>query len=450
MKITLINPFITSSQRYGRNISVIGGHQAPLGLCYLAAFLKKNGFEVSLIDAEKDRLDNSAIINRIKTFMPDAIGITSTTVAFNRAHLTVTDIKLFNADIPIIIGGPHVTANPYKTLSSECFDYGIMKEGEITLCELLKALKDGSSIRGTQGIIYRENGKVIINPPRPYIKDLDFLPFPARHLLPEIKKYLPPLGCYIKKPVISMITSRGCPYECIFCDNNVFGRFVRYHSPEYVVGEIESAIELYGAKEIFFLDDTFTINEERVKKILFLLKEKKLKIKWSCMTNVKNLTKELLSEMKNAGCWQIAVGVESGNQKVLDFIKKKINLDEVKNAVKWSRELGIYVKGFFMLGHPIDTIETINETINFAKSSPFDDVVVTIATPMPGTEFYSIAPEFGRLRENNWLDFSYWKTAFVPQSLTERILYQKQRQFYRDFYFRPGVVLRQLSKIGKQ
>ena len=127
------------------------------------------------------------------------------------------------------------------------------------------------------------------------------------------------------------------------------------------------------------------------------------------MTNVNNITRELLQEMKNAGCWQISVGAESGSQAVLDFIKKRINLDQIRNTVKWCHEIGIYVKGFFMIGHPTDTIETIDETINFAKSIPFDDVVVTIATPMPGTEFYAIAPDYGTFHDNNWSEFSYWK-----------------------------------------
>lgn len=447
MKITLINPPITSAERYGRDIGDIGGHQAPLGLCYLAAFLEKCEVAVNLIDAEAEKLRNNEVIKKIGYLKPDAIGITSTTTAFHRAQNLAANIKLFNPDIPIIIGGPHLTANPEKTLLFKCFDYGVMREGEITLFKLLEVLERNSSAEEIQGVVYRKDGDVIINPPRPYIKDLDSLPFPARHLLSDIKKYIPPLGSYSKTPVISMITSRGCPYECIFCDNNVFGKNIRYHSPKYVVSEIKNAIDLYNAKEIFFLDDTFIVDKERVREILFLMRKNRIMIKWTCMTRADNITKDLLREMKDAGCWQISIGVESGNQNVLNFIKKGISLEQIRNTVKWSHEIGIYVKGFFMIGHPIDTIETIDETINFAKSIPFADMVATIVTPISGTVFYSIASEHGVFHNNNWSDFSYWKPVFVPYGLSKKKLYSKQKQFYKEFYFRFNIIVKQLKKI---
>jgi radical SAM superfamily enzyme YgiQ (UPF0313 family) len=175
--------------------------------------------------------------------------------------------------------------------------------------------------------------------------------------------------------------------------------------------------------------------------------KEKINIKWTCMTRANNVTEDLLQEMKNAGCWQIGIGVESGNQNVLNFIKKEINLEQIRNAIKWSHKIGIYVKGFFMIGHPIDTIETIDETISFAKSIPFTDVVVTIATPIPGTKFYSLAPNFGIFCDYDWTKFSYWKPVFVPWGLTKRILYRKQRQFYAEFYLRYKIILRQLRKM---
>ncbi|MDD5449441.1 MAG: radical SAM protein [Candidatus Omnitrophica bacterium] len=449
MKIILINPPISTVERYGRDIGDIAGHQAPLGLCYLAGFLEKYGFEVSFIDAQAEGLSNREIRKKISSFKPDAVGITSTTVAFHRAKSLATDIKLSKPDIPIIIGGPHVTANPRETLSFKCFDYGVMREGEITLFELLKGLKRNDSLEGLPGVVLRKNGNVIINPQRPYIDDLDSLPFPARHFLPDIKKYVPPLGSYSDTPAVSIITSRGCPYGCIFCDKNVFGRTIRYHSPEYVVSEIKNVITRYGAKEIFFVDDTFTVNEERVRKILFLMQREKIRIKWTCMTRANNITEDLLETMKAAGCWQISIGVESGNQQVLDFIKKGITLGQVRDVVNWSHKLGIYVKGFFIIGHPIDTVKTIDETIDFAKSIPFSDVVVTFATPIAGSELYSMAPKYGLFHGNDWSKLSYWKPVFVPFGLSEKIFYIKQKQFYREFYFRFNVIFRHLRNMRR-
>lgn len=447
MKVILVNPPITLTERYGMDIGDIGGHQAPLGLCYLAAFLEQRGFSVKLIDAEAEKLSNNEVIKRIGYFKPAAVGVTSTTTAFHRARDLADDIKLFDPDITTIIGGPHITANPEKTLSFKCFDYGVMREGEITLFNLLEALKNNEAIRGIEGIVYRKGGDAIINPPRPYIDDLNSLPFPARHLLPDIKKYIPPLGSYSRTPVISMITSRGCPYGCIFCDNNVFGGNIRYHSPEYVVSEIKNVTGNYGAKEIFFLDDTFIIDEERVREIMFLMRKDKVKIKWTCMTRVDNMTKDLFREMKASGCWQISIGTESGNQEILKFIKKGIELEQVRNVVKWSDEAGIYVKGFFMIGHPLETTETIDETINFAKSVPFTDIVTTIATPIPGTKLYSLASEYGVFHDDDWVNFSYWKPVFVPRGLTEKTLYSTQKKIYKEFYFRFNIIIRQIKKI---
>jgi len=445
MKVSLINPLITSAERYGFDIGAIGGHQAPLGLCYLAAFLQGNGLEVNLIDAEAERLPDSVVIERLKKFKPNAIGITSTTVAFYRALQLAQCIKSYNPAIPVIIGGSHVSANPDKTLSYKYFDFGILGEGEITFSELLRAIETGASVENIQGIAYRKYDQVVLTARRPYINNLDSLPFPARHLLFDIKRYRPPVGCHIKTPVISMITSRGCPYRCIFCDTNVFGHGIRYHSPGYMAAEIRSVISSYGAKEIAFVDDTFTIDTGRVEKIVSLIS--KFKIKWTCMTRANKLNRELLNEMKNAGCWQIGIGIESGNQQIRDFIKKDINIKDVYNTVKWSTEAGIYVKGFFMLGHPHDTLDTINDTIKLATSMPLSDVVVTIATPIPGTEFYKIAPKYGTFKNDDWRKYSYWMPVFIPNGLSKDILLRKQQQFYLRFYLRPQVIFRQILKI---
>lgn len=447
MKILFINPPVTSKERYGQDIGDIGGHQAPLGLCCLAAFLEKHGFKVSLIDAEAEQLNHQQIIERINIVRPHVIGLTSTTVAFAKACDLAKDIKSQFFSTPLIIGGPHVSANPKKTLLNEWFDYGVMQEGEMTTLEMLKTLARGGSMEKIQGIVYRNGDEIRCNEPRPYINDLDSLPFPARHLLPDINRYRPPLGSYLETPVISMITSRGCPYECIFCDNNVFGRKTRYHSPAHVVAEVEEVIRRFGAREIAFLDDTFTADQNRIREILSLIQKRRIRIKWSCMTRADTLTKDLAKEMRSAGCWQVSMGVESGNQDILDFTKKKITLAQIRAAAGWCAATGMYLKGFFMVGHPMDSVATINETIGFAKSLPLDDIVVSIATPVPGTQLAVLAPDYGMLQSDNWSDFSYWKPVFIPQGLSESILYLKQLQFYAQFYLRGRVILRQVGKI---
>lgn len=449
MKIILIKPFITSKERYGTNIGGIGGHQAPLGLCYLASYLEEKGVNVSLIDAEAENLNEREVAKRVAGFSPDAVGITSTTVAFHRAISLASYIKIHNPILPIIIGGPHVTANPIETLSLKCFDYGVLYEGEITIYELLKSLINEEAVKDVTGIVYKKGDGVTINAPTPYIKNLDSLPFPARHLLPGLNRYTPPLGSYAKTPVVNMITSRGCPYKCIFCDRNVFGNITRYHSPEYVISEIEYAVRTYGAKEIHFVDDTFAVDEGRVRRIIDLMGKRNIRIKWSCMTRADNLTRNLARDMRSAGCWLIGIGIESGNQQILDFIKKNVDLEQIRNAAKWCDDAGIIVKGFFMMGHPLDTSDTIDETISFAKELPLTDIVATFATPIPGSEFYSMAPRYGTLNLEDWSNFSYWKPVFEPAGLNGDTLYKKRKKFYRKFYLRPAALSRQIRKLSK-
>jgi len=251
----------------------------------------------------------------------------------------------------------------------------------------------------------------------------------------------------IAKPVMNMLTSRGCPYQCIFCDNNTFGRKTRFFSAEYVVAEIKELINKYGAREIAFLDDTFVVDKKRLHKIFALLDADGTRFPWTCMTRVNNLDFETLQFMADHGCWQIRVGVESGSQKVLDFIRKGITLEQVRNVADWCKKLKVKVSGFFIIGHHIDTPETINDTIEFALSVPLTDIITTINTPIPGTESYRLAREYGEYKEDDWMSLNYWTPVFVPKGLTKEFMLKKQAEMYSRFYRRPAVILRQLGKI---
>jgi radical SAM superfamily enzyme YgiQ (UPF0313 family) len=273
------------------------------------------------------------------------------------------------------------------------------------------------------------------------------IPFPARDLCRDVSAYKPPVGAFRKEPVVNIMTSRGCPYECIFCDNNTFGRKMRFFPAEYVAGEIKEVITKYGAREIAFLDDTFVLDKGRLRRIFALLDKERISFPWTCMTRVNNLDHETLRFMRDKGCWQIRIGIESGSQQVLDFIKKGITLEQVKNVARWGRELGLRVSGFFMIGHHIDTPQTIEETIKFGTSLPLTDVIVTINTPIPGTPSYEKARAYGTYQEDDWTSLNYWTPVFVPKGLTRELMLQKQAEFYRRFYTRPSVILGQIAKI---
>jgi len=446
--IFLINPFITSEERYGKDIGDIGGHQMPLGIYYLAASLLKAGIEVQVIDAEANRKTHEELVNILGKQTVNIIGITSTTVAFRNARSLAQMIRKIIPEAVLVIGGPHMTAIPELTIKTGDFDYGIVREGEKAFTQLIRYLLCGEgNLEDIPNLYYLKNGQVISNAKIEYINDLDSIPFPARHLCTDINIYKPPIGAFREQPVMNMVTSRGCPYECIFCDNNTFGRKTRFFSAEYVVNEITKLINDYGAKEIAFLDDTFVLNKKRLYRIFELLDENKIRFPWTCMTRVNNLTFELLKYMRDHGCWQIRIGIESGNQEVLNFIKKGITLDQVRNVTHWCKKLKINTSGFFMIGHHIDTPDTIQQTIDFACSLPLTDVVVTINTPIPGTESYQKARQFGTFKEDDWTSLNYWTPVFVPYGLTEKFMLKKQSEFYRRFYFRFTVLVRQLSKF---
>ena len=278
-----------------------------------------------------------------------------------------------------------------------------------------------------------------------FIEDIDEVPNPARHLLPRLINYHPTPMSYKRFPVTTMITSRGCPFGCIFCDKNIFGKSIRFHSVDYVMKEIEELIHKYRIKEITFEDDTFTVNKRRVLEICKRLK--RLDLIYSIQSRADTLSKEVVKGLAESGCWQIAIGIESGDQRILNILNKGITLKQIRNAVKITEQAGIQAKGFFMIGNPGETIESINNTINFAKSLPLSAAMFTISTPLPGTIFYSIAKKYGEFRELDWSKYSMWETTFIPRGLSKEILIRKHKDAYKKFYFRPSYILNSLTKI---
>jgi len=451
LRVSLIYPGISVAERYGVDIGDIGGRQAPLGLLGLAAYLRQQTHELQFIDAEAEGLTDDEVIRRLQEFSPAVAGISLTTVAFPNARRLAEKIKENLPELLLVVGGPQVTADPEGTMFCQSFDAGIYGEGELTFAELLDQLAQQESYLEINGLVYRQNdAEVKINPPREPIPELDNLPHPARDLLADIKLYRPPVGCYRAEFVPSLITSRGCPYGCIFCDNNTFGRKIRYFSPEYVADEIEQVLKDCQARELTFVDDTFPCNRQRFQRILGLIKEKRLHFVWTCMANVNDLDDSILRQMKEAGCWQIALGIESGDEEILEFIRKSISLEKIRETVTAAHQVGIQVKGFFMLGHPTETPDTLQKTMRLALELPFTDVVCTIATPVRGTAFYDLAVggDYGSFEADAGSErLNYWEPVFVPSALTAEQLYQAQRDFYRRFYLRPGIFWRQLGKI---
>lgn len=449
LKILLVYPPITSWERYGSELAVFGGHQIPLGIYYLASYVRQHGYPVYAIDAEALHLSNDEIVRRIREEGFNVLGISSTTVAFHRSLELAKSVKKELPHVLTVVGGPHVSSQPHHPMQFEEFDFAIQNEGEKTLVELLDCLEEKKDLSSVLGLIRRENGDVAIQPQRPYIDDLDSMPFPAFDMIPDLNLYTPPPFNYKKSPVANIITSRGCPNECTFCENSTFGRKFRMRSADNIVDEIEQLVNERGVKEFAFVDDTFTVRPQRIYEIFEKTASRGLKFPWTCMSRINTVDEELLRFMRDNGCWYISFGIESGDEEILRTIKKRIRLDAVKRVVSQCRKLGITTKGFFMVGHPRETWETIDKTIRFAKSLPLDHVTVTINTPMPGSEQYRLVKEYGTIDNQNWNVFNYWNPVFVPNGLTREGLLKKHKEFLRRFYLRPSVLFRQF-KIAMQ
>ena len=445
--ILLINPPNNLGMGEGRFNLVIDIYQ-PLGLGYIAAVLEKAGYIVGIIDAKVEHLSEDEIIGRLLSFNPGIIGITATTPDFCSAVSLAKKIKSAG-NYTILVGGAHVSALPEETMEETSFDYGVVGEGEQTIVELAEAIfkSEQSRIPQIKGIVFRDGSKIIRTSPREYIKGLDALPFPARHLFPPLEKYT--YLYYKSLPLATIITSRGCPYQCTFCDRAVFGNQVRMRSIPNVLDEIEMLVKDYSIREVNIIDDLFTISHERVEEFCRGLLSRNLKISWSCMSRADRITPVTLRTMKQAGCWLICYGIESGNQKVLDMIKKNLTLHDIKRAVRWTHESGIQILGSFILGMPGEDEETLISTLRFAKNLPLDRVIFHILQPMPGSEIYKAALSIGALKKD--VDYRYYhlycfpeKLPFTSEGLTSQILRRYRRKAYRDFYLRPSYLFRQL------
>jgi len=444
MKVLFIYPPLTIWERYSSDIGHAGGRQLPLGIFYLAAYIRAKGHEVCAIDAEAEQKTIADIAALTEQFHPDAVGISATTVAFPRAIEVAQTIKNHIGDVPVIIGGPHVTAAVKDVMSYSSLDIAVLGEGEVTLAVLLDTLVKGGDLAGVDGIAFRRNGQVTVTPRRPYIGDIDDIPFPAYDLVPDMSLYNPPPANYKELPVANIITSRGCPNQCTFCDRSVFGREMRLRSPENIAAEIETLYRQYSIQEIAFVDDTFTLKPQRIIELFRILDEKNIRFPWTCMSRINTVDYEILKFMKEHGCWHISFGIESGNEEILRMIKKKISLREAERIIRICRDLHIRTKGFFILGHPGETVDTIEQTIRSALDLPLDDIVVTLNTPLPGTEQYESAGNYGTLDNLDWSTFNMWNPVFIPTGLSRDLMILKHKEFYRRFYLRPRIIARYL------
>jgi len=429
--------------------------QPPMGLGLIAAILKREGYQVVVVDANALTLKPKDIIPYIAD--ANVAGLTAMTPTINATISIAHHLKQANPDLTIILGGAHATLLPEETLEAAPeIDIIVRGEGEETIIELLQALEYKQPLDNISGISYRRDGKVISTPSRPANLALDSLPFLAYDLLPWRKyKPHPPHGRAL--PFAAIITSRGCPYRCSFCSKTVFGNKFRALTPGRVVEELAYYKERFGVKEIAFYDDVFTLNKKRAYAIAEGIMKKGLKIWWTCETRVNLVDKELLQHMKRAGCYAIAYGIESASQEILDTLNKDITLEQAEEAVRISQEVGLQTIGYFMIGSPGESSETIAKTIQFAKRLSPDFAQFAVTTPLPGTQLHELY--LGGEKKDNipWESFIYAGTGnqitpvFESSLLNRSDLQYWIRQAYKEFYLRPSYLwqrFRHTTSIG--
>lgn len=422
----------------------------PLGLLYIAANLRKDGHEVYITDYNLEKLDYQKIIKFIREKNIKIAGISIVTPKVYNAMELANAIKAGLPKISIIAGGPHPTLMPEQLLK-DCngFDYVIQREGELRFRELVNRLERNISIEDMDGLAFRKNDQIINHPAQTFIQDLDSLPMPARDLIDVIKysNYMK-TGVY---PVTTMMTSRGCPFQCIYCSKPVTGFGFRALKPENVIKEIDFLINNYGIKEIIFYDDSFTIHRPRVMELCDLMIKEGInaKIRWQCETRVNIVDEELLKKMKMAGCYLIAYGIESGSDRVLGILRKGTTTNQIIKAVELTKKASIQVLGYFMLGIPGENEQEIKKTIQFSKDLNVDFAQFSIATAYPGTMLYQMAKEQNKITDD-WSKSMYALGGKPTISLSDvpiDKLYYYTKKAYRSFYFRPSYLWERMLQI---
>lgn len=451
MKVILINPFMNLKEfgAYGRFMQPV----PPIGLAYIAAVLEKEGVGVEIIDNFVLRLDTGKLLAEIKRRQPDIVGISCLTPSAPGVFALARLIKEYNKTIKVVLGNIHATIFADSILKREAVDVVVRGEGEWTMRELVKAIRDNRLLTSVQGISFKDGPDVIHNEDRALISNLDELPYPAWRLLP-IKHYgfLPFMD--IRKPGLSMLSSRGCPYKCTFCSLVKLGSVYRRRAPLSVVDEFEYIVENFPIKQIGFVDPIFALSKKNTLEICNEIIRRKLnkKILWLCETRIDLMDKEILDIMREAGCRRILYGIEAGVNETLTAIGKKYNRQTIIDTIRRTRAAGIESSGLFIIGVPGETKEMIQETIRFARKLDIDFAKFALAVPYPGSQLYDDFVQSGKLNREDWENYITFHTnpeavVAISETVLPAELIALQRKAHKEFYLQPKIIAKHLTKI---
>lgn len=447
MKIMLACP---NDSPFAASFSEKAPVSVPLGLAYIGAFIR------DLPNVSLTTLDNNALklaphqfAEIIRKQNPDIIAISILTATVYTTWEMARVAKQICPDVIVVVGGMHCSALPENTLSERAIDYGIVGEGEPAFRELVIALQKGDDPHNMQNLVYRDDDRVVVNPRREPISNLDGIPFPARDLF-DTNRY----GLNVNRRTTSaksttMLTSRGCPYGCIFCSKSIYGRHFNQRSVGNVIEEMK-LLEREGYGEVLIVDDTFTVNRTWVLEFCKLFIKENISLQWNCHARVNTLDEEVVRAMKEAHCTGMAFGIESGNEKILKSIDKQITLGQARSAVRMCRKHGITSLCSYIFGHPGDTWQSVNDTLRAALEIDSDYANFCVLVPMPGSRIFDDLVENKKVDLNNWDRYLAHAKEVQNSSLCELTpeqLQKFQKHAFRSFYFRPSFIWRKVKHL---
>ena len=424
----------------------------PLGVGYLASVLIKAGHEVEVIDGRVNGYSDEEIISRLGKSNPEVVCSTARTFDLSENIRLLSAVKGAYPGVKTLLGGSHISALPEWTLKKhDSIDYGIYGEGEETMAEFASALPAGD-LANVKGVVFRRGSEVVKTPDRGFIKDLDGLPFPARHLF-ELEKYHAKAVEVKRKPMASIITSRGCPNQCVFCCKSTFGSLYRKRTAENVLAEIEELVETkYRYREIHIVDDTFTLDMERAEEIFdgIIGRGWDVNIAFPNGIRADRVSRRLFDKMRKAGVYCVFFGVESGDDKVLEKIQKGENIAQIREAVRLAKEQGFYVGLFFVMGLPGSSIESEEKSLNLALELDVDQLSLGVITPYPGSRLYDLLRKQGMASE----DWDAYRHDFLAKKLlydcgmTGEEITTEWNSMIRRFYLRPSYPFKLIKRHG--
>jgi anaerobic magnesium-protoporphyrin IX monomethyl ester cyclase len=424
----------------------VSGVYPPLGVAYLAGAARAAGHPTSVIDAYANDLPELELLDAVARVQPDVVGLTCTTFDWPLVARLARELRRERPQLHIWIGGPQLSLYPDECMAEQAVDLAVVGEGDEAIVELLDRVDSGEELASVAGTIVRVGDELIRGPEREPIADLDTLSMPALDLLP-LARYR---SLDLPAAFASMVTSRGCPFRCRYCSQVYVGGRYRSHGATRVVDEMVRAQQVFGAREIVFFDETFTMDRDWVLSLCEDILGRGLVIPWNVRTRVDRLDGDVLGAMAEAGCCSVHVGIETGSDRVQGLMNKNLRLDGVSRALTAAREAGLETRGYFMLGYPGETVEEMEQTLQLSLDLPLDWASYTLTLALPGTGIYEDALANGTIPHDYWREYTLGRVTEHPGYFTDAGLDRGQleallKRAYRSFYLRPHLIRRKAA-----